>query len=174
MVQGEPQYRFELKPVPTPGLTDTVLIIDGQKLHYYNQRESWQRMAWPSNHLPDLGTRLQWQTENAGTNKSYEFAGRFGLLRMLARGHIRQIDGATYQIGWPAVPDTGAAAIGSGTDKVPEIQFQMRSESGAGMLELLSLLGLKISPRVFLDARAGTVADAAPSPARRSLPERAH
>ncbi|CAG9173547.1 hypothetical protein LMG23992_02482 [Cupriavidus laharis] len=168
LVQGEPQYRFELKPVPTPGLTDTVLTIDGQKLHYYNQRETWQRMAWPSNSLADLGTRLQWQTETAGTNKRYEFGGRFGLLRMLARGHIQQIDGATYQIGWPAEPDTGVAtAGGSDTAKVPEIQFQMRSESGAGVLDLLSLLGLKISPRVFLIPRAGTVADAGASPAER-------
>ncbi len=53
MAQGEPQYRFELKPVPTPGLTDTVLIIDGQRLHYYNQRETWQRMAWPASNLQD-------------------------------------------------------------------------------------------------------------------------
>ncbi len=69
LVQGDPQYRFELKPIATPGLTDTKLTIDGQKLHYYNQRETWNRMTWPASNLQDPGTLLQWQTEKAGTNK---------------------------------------------------------------------------------------------------------
>ena len=30
MAQGEPQYRFDFKPIPTPGITDTVLTIDAQ------------------------------------------------------------------------------------------------------------------------------------------------
>ncbi|KQR73575.1 hypothetical protein ASG35_21515, partial [Burkholderia sp. Leaf177] len=47
MAQGEPQYRFDFKPVPTPGITDTLLTIDTQKLHYYNQRETWHGLMWP-------------------------------------------------------------------------------------------------------------------------------
>jgi type VI secretion system protein ImpL len=30
LAQGEPQYRFDFKPIPTPGITDTVLTIDAQ------------------------------------------------------------------------------------------------------------------------------------------------
>jgi type VI secretion system protein ImpL len=106
LAQGEPQYRFELKPIPTPGLTDTLLTLDGQKLHYYNQRETWQMMAWPANNTQDLGTRLQWQTEKTGTNKSYEFGGRWGLVRMLERARIEPLDSATYQLTWQGKPDT--------------------------------------------------------------------
>ncbi|CAG9176379.1 hypothetical protein LMG23992_03258 [Cupriavidus laharis] len=167
MAQGEPQYRFELKPVPTPGLTDTVLIIDDQRLHYYNQRETWQRMTWPASNLQDPGARLQWQSETAMTNKSYEFGGRFGLLRMLARAHIEQVDGATYQIGWRAVPDTGASADGSDAAKAPEIRFLLRSEAGPGALDMLTLQGLNVPQRVFMTGKASTAADAAPSPANR-------
>ncbi|MGN5479815.1 hypothetical protein ACTMU2_32045 [Cupriavidus basilensis] len=29
--QGEPQYRFQLKPISTPGLTDTLLTVDNQR-----------------------------------------------------------------------------------------------------------------------------------------------
>jgi type VI secretion system protein ImpL len=106
LAQGEPQYRFELKPIPTPGLTDTVLTIDGQKLHYYNQRETWQAMTWPATNLQDLGTRLQWQSEKASTNKSYEFGGRWGLVRMLERAHVEPLDSATYQLTWRGISDT--------------------------------------------------------------------
>lgn len=34
------QWRSGAASCPTPGLTDTVLTLDGQKLHYYNQRET--------------------------------------------------------------------------------------------------------------------------------------
>jgi type VI secretion system protein ImpL len=136
LVQGDPQYRFELKPIATPGLTDTKLTIDGQKLHYYNQRETWIRMTWPASNLQDPGTLLQWQTEKAGTNKNYEYGGRFALLRMIGHGHIVPIDSATVQITWPAVPDT-RGPLEESTDvqsgKAPyEIRFLMRSEAGQG------------------------------------------
>nr|WP_318035528.1 ImcF-related family protein [Cupriavidus laharis] len=112
LAQGEPQYRFELKPIPTPGLTDTLLTLDGQKLHYYNQRETWQMMTWPASNTQDLGTRLQWQTEKAGTNKSYEFGGRWGMVRMLERARVEPLDSATYQLTWQAMPDTRADTRG--------------------------------------------------------------
>ncbi|AQV94464.1 type VI secretion protein VasK [Cupriavidus necator] len=108
LAQGEPRYHFEVKPIPTPGLTDTLLTLDGQKLHYYNQRETWQALTWPASNAQDPGTRLQWQSEKAGTNKSYEFGGRWGLVRMLERARIEPLDSATYQLTWQGMPDTRA------------------------------------------------------------------
>jgi type VI secretion system protein ImpL len=106
MAQGEPQYRFDFKPVPVPGITDTLLTIDAQKLHYYNQRETWQGLMWPSNDPQVAGTRLQWQTETAGTSKNFEFGGRWALVRMLERAKVEPIDSATFQLTWQAAPDT--------------------------------------------------------------------
>ncbi|MHA7684149.1 ImcF-related family protein [Cupriavidus sp. PET2-C1] len=117
LAQGEPQYRFEFKPIPTPGLTDTLLTLDGQTLHYYNQRETWQAMTWPGKNLQDPGTRLQWQTERAGTNKSYEFGGRWGLVRMLERAHIEPVDSANYQLTWQARPEAPDALEEPGAPK---------------------------------------------------------
>lgn len=124
MAGGEPQYRFDFKPVPTPGITDTVLTVDAQKLHYYNQRETWQGLIWPSNDPETKGTRLQWQTEQAGTNKNFEFGGRWALVRMLERAKVEPIDGATFQLTWQAAPDTrmmrvAPAATASTAQKPP-------------------------------------------------------
>ncbi|WP_416050824.1 ImcF-related family protein [Cupriavidus basilensis] len=122
LAQGEPQYRFEFKPIPTPGLTDTLLTLDGQTLHYYNQRETWQALTWPGKNLQDPGTRLQWQTERAGTSKSYEFGGRWGLVRMLERAHVEPVDSANYQLTWQARPDAqdaSEALEGPGAPKAP-------------------------------------------------------
>ncbi|WP_175948455.1 ImcF-related family protein [Burkholderia pyrrocinia] len=111
LAQGEPQYRFDFKAVPTPSVTDTLLTLDGQKLHYYNQQETWRALTWPSNDPQNLGTRLQWQTEKAGTNKSFEFSGRWGLVRMLERARVEAVDDATYQLTWQGAPDTSALKL---------------------------------------------------------------
>ncbi len=176
LAQGEPSYRFQLKPIPTPGLTDTLLIVDNQKLHYYNQRESWQVMTWPANNLQEPGTRLQWQTEKAGTSKNYEFSGPWGWVRMLGARARVPIDSATFQLTWQASVDTGdhrAAAGEPGTggeavqaadtvaliardakrpasaDLTYPISYQLRTDVGHGPLELLWLRGFSLPSRIF-------------------------
>ncbi|KQR73576.1 hypothetical protein ASG35_21520 [Burkholderia sp. Leaf177] len=61
---------------------------------------------WPSNDPQVAGTRLQWQTETAGTSKNFEFGGRWALVRMLERAKVEPIDSATFQLTWQAAPDT--------------------------------------------------------------------
>ncbi|WP_454742930.1 ImcF-related family protein [Cupriavidus necator] len=178
LAQGEPQYRFEVRPIPTPGLTDTVLTVDGQKLHYYNQRETWQAMTWPANNLQDLGTRLQWQTEKAGTNKRYEFGGRWGFVRMLERARVEPLDSATYQLTWQGMPDTEgrdqvattdpdslttrAAKLPPPADVAYPLSYQMRTEVGQGPLEMLALRGFVLPSRIFVGREPQAVAGAIP------------
>ncbi|WP_346430208.1 ImcF-related family protein [Cupriavidus basilensis] len=179
LAQGEPQYRFEFKPIPTPGLTDTVLTLDGQKLHYYNQRETWQAMTWPGKNLQDPGTRLQWQTETAGTNKSYEFGGRWGLVRMLERAHVEPVDSANYQLTWQARPDAPeahgrtfsedpdsltarSAQAPVAADVTYPVRYLMRTEVGQGPLEMLALRGFVLPTRIFVGREPQAAARATP------------
>ena len=168
LVQGEPQYRFDFQPVPTPGLTDTRLTLDGQILHYYNQRETWHALTWPAN--PPLsqspGTRLQWQTEQAGTNKNLEYTGRWSLVRLLERAQVEPMDSATLQLTWQARPDAPATptpaekphddaevarqAMAPAPQQLTyPIRYLMRTEVGKGPLELLALRGFALPQRIF-------------------------
>ena len=177
LVQGDPQYRFELKPIPTPGLTDTVLTIDNQTLHYYNQRETWQSMTWPANNLQAPRTLLQWQSETASTNKSFETEGVWAWIRMLEHARVTPVDSATVQLTFQAVPDTTVSSQGKNgnesADAVdrpehPEnllpraarlappadmrypIRYQMRAAVGRGPLEALELRNLQMPERIFV------------------------
>ena len=174
MVHGDAQYRFELKPVPTPGLVDTVLTLDGQQLHYYNQRETWHPMRWPAGDPQAPLARLQWQTEAAGTSKDHEFIGRWALLRLLERAHVEPLDSATFQLTWQARPDTSplpdtAGAVGpeeAGEDAerltprepllappadiTHPLRYLMRTEAGLGPLDLLALRGFTLPARIFV------------------------
>lgn len=179
LAHGEPQYRFDFQPIPTPGLTETKLILDGQTVHYYNQRETWHSLSWPANPPPSQQprTQIQWQTEQAGTNKSYEYTGRWSLVRMLERAHVEPIDSATLQLTWRGTPDAPAKAEKPETPyddaevahapmaPAPQnvtypIRYLMRTEVGKGPLELLALRGFTLPQRIFMDRRA------APTPGR--------
>ncbi len=181
LVQGEPQYRFELKPIPAPGIEDSTLTIDAQKLRYRNGHETWQSMVWPVNQTQDVGTRLQWQTDQAGTNKHYEFSGRWALLRMLERAHVEPIDSATYQLTWQAIPDVGAPATSIAPQPDPDnlmpraamapaspelvypLSYVMRTEAGRGPLEMLGLRGFVLPARIFVAASRGAIVKRQPS-----------
>ncbi|MDT6962816.1 ImcF-related family protein [Cupriavidus sp. SZY C1] len=187
LVQGEPRYQFELRPIPTPGLTDTRLTLDRQTLHYYNQRETWQAMSWPAANLQEPRTLLQWQTERAGTNKTLEIEGVWAWVRMLEQARVTPIDSATVQLTFHARPDTGDSSPGmakpspeppdSAASLLPRaervaapatlvhpIHYQMRTAVGRGPLEALELRDLRLPERIFVDRAAPT------SPARAFYP----
>ncbi|MFM0328060.1 type VI secretion IcmF C-terminal domain-containing protein, partial [Caballeronia glebae] len=48
---GDARVRFELRGVPTPGITDLKLVSSGQQLHYFNQMEQWVPFEWPGQSL---------------------------------------------------------------------------------------------------------------------------
>ncbi|ALP65353.1 type VI secretion protein VasK [Paraburkholderia caribensis] len=179
LAQGEPQYRVEFKPVPSPGITDTLLTVDGQKLHYFNQQETWQPMNWPSNDPQRTGTRLEWQTEKAGTNRSLEFDGRWAFVRMLEHARVEPVDSATYMLTWQASPfvrEIRPAAAKSASDPAYDIDtliaqepgkpapgsdthalgYMMRTDVGKGPLELLALKGFVLPSRIFVSRSPGT------------------
>lgn len=175
LAQGEPQYVFSLKPVPTPGVADTLLTLDGQTLHYYNQVETWSTMTWPSGEPQKAGTRLEWQTDTAGTNKNFEFSGRWALVRMLERAKVEPVDSATYQLTWQTKPDNtdskpaattteGLADIAAQVAQEPlapapagmthPLRYLIRTDVGRGPLELLALRGFTLPSRIFVDRAA--------------------
>jgi type VI secretion system protein ImpL len=97
---GDASLRYELRAIPTPGITDVKIALSGRDLHYFNQREEWTPFVWPGDALEN-GTRIEWQTEHAGPRVAFDFAGRFGLIRLLERATVSQQDGARYLLRWP-------------------------------------------------------------------------
>ncbi|MCG5076154.1 ImcF-related family protein [Paraburkholderia tagetis] len=176
--QGEPQYVFALKPVPTPGVTDTLLTLDGQTLHYYNQMETWSTITWPAGEPQKSGTRLEWQTDTAGINKGFEFSGRWALVRMLERARVEPVDSATYQVTWQAKPESagpksgeskadGLADVAAQVAQEPQeplasvpadvthpLRYLIRTDVGKGPLELLALRGFTLPTRIFVERAA--------------------
>jgi len=104
LASGAAQYRFDLMPQPAADVTQTQLTVDGQVLKYFNQADRWQPFVWPGNDLLVTGTRLEWQTVQAGLNKSFEQEGRWAFIRMLASANVEPLSNVRFKLTWKAAP----------------------------------------------------------------------
>lgn len=96
---GDAGVRYELRAIPTPGVIDMRFKLSGRELHYFNQKEEWTPFIWPGDALEN-NAHVEWQTEQAGVRSDLDFAGRFGLIRLLERATVTQQDGARYVLKW--------------------------------------------------------------------------
>ncbi|HWX11992.1 MAG TPA: type VI secretion IcmF C-terminal domain-containing protein, partial [Trinickia sp.] len=139
---GDAHVRFELRAVRTPGVTDMKFVLSGRELHYFNQKEEWVPFEWPGQSLENL-SHIEWQTEQGGLRTALDAQGRFGLIRLFERAKVSQQDSARYLLTW--TPDASQA--------IP-LRVQLRSEAGAGPLDVLQLRHFTLPTRIFVTGTA--------------------
>lgn len=152
---GDARVRFELRAVSTPGVTDMRFVLSGRELHYFNQKEEWTPFIWPGDTLENI-SRIEWQTQEGGLRSALDTQGRFGLIRLLERAKVTPQDSARYLLAW--TPDQSQG--------IP-LKVQLRSEAGAGPLDVLALRHFSLPQRIFLTGssrRAQTQALSGPPP----------
>ncbi|KML19689.1 MULTISPECIES: ImcF-related family protein [Burkholderia] len=135
---GDAHVRYELQAVPTPGVTDMKFVLSGRELRYFNQKQEWVPFEWPGQSLENL-SHIEWQTQQGGLRTAFDAQGRFGLIRLLERAKVSQQDNARYLLTW--TPDTSQG--------IP-LKVQLRSEAGAGPLDVLQLRNFTLPTRIFL------------------------
>ncbi|WP_334187809.1 type VI secretion IcmF C-terminal domain-containing protein, partial [Noviherbaspirillum sp.] len=153
--QGE-GTKFELQPIPTPGLSEILIEIDGQVLRYRNGPQPWTAFSWPNaGNANAQGARIQ-AVSFAGVSTSVaNFSGRLGLMRLLAQAKADNPASSTVQLEWrfrqdrpgieqvvagdrPAVPDGEADAV----------RFNFRMVSGANPMALSGLRRLGLPEKI--------------------------
>ncbi|MDR2015242.1 MAG: type VI secretion system membrane subunit TssM [Azoarcus sp.] len=91
--------RFELRPVPTPGLAEITVEIDGQTLRYRNGPQPWQAFNWPGNDAQ--GARIQVIANNGTVSTVSNQPGRMGLMKMFGESARRlESDMNSGQMEW--------------------------------------------------------------------------
>ncbi|TDB45436.1 ImcF-related family protein, partial [Photorhabdus khanii] len=132
---GSEGIRFELRAKPARDVAETDLTIDGQRLRYFNQRESWQRLRWPGD-SDNPGVVLTWTSVNTGARVFGDYPGTWGLMRWLAQAQVTALDSSRYRL-------TLTAA-----DGLP-LTWVLRTEVGKGPLALLALKGFRLPTQIF-------------------------
>ncbi|BCD87430.1 type VI secretion protein VasK [Pseudomonas solani] len=130
---------FELRAKPVRDLVQTTLTLDGHRLAYFNQRERWQRFDWPSA-SDHPGARLSWTHARSGERLLGDYAGTWGLIRLLERARVTPLDDSEtrYRLVLEAPDGLG-------------LTWHLRTDLGAGPLALLQLRGFSLPARIFLE-----------------------
>ncbi|KAA1174037.1 ImcF-related family protein, partial [Photorhabdus heterorhabditis] len=126
---GSQGLRFELRARAVRDVVETDLTIDGQKLRYFNQMESWQSFRWPGETYRP-GVMLTWTSVNAGSRLFGDYEGNWGLIRWLEGAKVERLDESRYRLTFVA------------PDGLP-LTWILRTEVGRGPLALLKLRGFK-------------------------------
>lgn len=153
---GDAGYRFELMPQPTPNVTRSELTIDKQSIVYFNQQETWAPIAWPGDGL-NGHTALTWQTLNAGVRQAFDATGDWAFLRLLAKADVKPLDSTRYELTWQQ-PDAET------------LHYVMRTQVGAGPLDLLTLRGFRLPERIFMVGKNGALPVMPPLPPELTSP----
>ena len=142
---GDAHVRFDLRGIATPGVTDMKIVLSGREFAYFNQKEDWVPFEWPGQSLENL-SHIEWQTEQGGLRSAMDAQGRFGLIRLLESAHVTQQDNARYLLTWAPGTSQGIA-----------LKVQLRSDAGAGPLDVLQLRHFALPTRIFVTggAKAG-------------------
>ncbi|MBS3826070.1 ImcF-related family protein [Proteus mirabilis] len=139
--QGDANIHFELMARPAKGVAQVQLILDGQKLDYFNQMESWQSFIWPGeSYYP--GVTLNWQSVRSGMQIYANYQGNWGFMRLLEQAEVTQLDSSRYQLEWR-------------TKEGETLRFILRSELDNGPLALLKLQQFRLPEKIFLDTSKG-------------------
>jgi type VI secretion system protein ImpL len=141
---GEAGIRFELRPGTAKDVMQTDLIIDSQKLSYYNQSPFWKRFSWPHD-TESPGASLSWISTQAGTRQYADLPGSWGLIRLLEKAEVTPYPGvnSSFSVTWKA-PDGRP------------LHYTLRTEAGEGPLALLKLRDFRLPEQIFSVNRPGT------------------
>ncbi|MDR3455032.1 MAG: ImcF-related family protein, partial [Rhodoferax sp.] len=135
---------FELQGKAARDVVQTTFILNGEKHHYFNQKESWQRFNWPGRgDYP--GVSLTWTSVRAGERLFGDYSGTWGLIRWLEKAQVTPLDDG----------DSRYRLILKAPDGL-ELTWHLRTELGAGPLALLKLRGFKLPTQIFLTERGAT------------------
>lgn len=90
---------FQIRPLPSAGLVEYLLEIDGQALRYRNAAAGWADFVWPGAGAP-AGVRIHGTTADGTTVAFVDAPGRYGLDRAFELAQrTRQADGST-ELAW--------------------------------------------------------------------------
>ncbi len=141
---GEAGIRFELRPGTAKDVMQTDLVIDSQKLSYYNQLPVWKRFTWPHD-TEAPGASLSWISTQAGTRQFADLPGAWGWIRLLDKAQVTPYQGvnSSFNLTWKA-PDGRP------------LNYTLRTEAGEGPLALLKLRNFVLPTQIFsVDTTSG-------------------
>jgi type VI secretion system protein ImpL len=125
----EPLVGFDVNPVPSSGLKETLIVSSGQSYRYRNEPEEWRRFVWPGS-SSNLGAKISAVTSD-GERAELFHSGHWGLFHLLQKATVAKQRGNIYLSSWSLKTKSGESV---------RIKFQLRADRqnnlfGKGVLQ---------------------------------------
>lgn len=89
----KPRVDLELRVLPSPGIAQVILTIDGQTVDFHNGPEKWHRITWPGE-AEQRGASMR--VKGARIDETLVQEGEWGLFRLLDKGTISANPGERF------------------------------------------------------------------------------
>lgn len=116
---GSGQTNFQMQPIPTAGLNEYTVEIDGQIMRYRNGRQEWHAFTWPSA-KGQPGAKITAITSDGRAVEIANFPGQFGLEKLINSAQRRKLDNGLFSMTW------------AGKSHNVSVNFKLISDSRAG------------------------------------------
>ncbi|HZW11668.1 MAG TPA: type VI secretion system membrane subunit TssM [Noviherbaspirillum sp.] len=93
------QTNFQLQPLPTPGLLEYSIEIDGQIMRYRNGQQDWINFTWPSS-AGQPGAKITALTTDGRSVEVANFPGQFGLEKLINSAQRNRQDNGVFTMAW--------------------------------------------------------------------------
>ncbi|AJQ93820.1 type VI secretion system membrane subunit TssM [Gynuella sunshinyii] len=124
---------YALYPIPVPGVTESIIEVDGSTYRYRNEPQEWREFSWlPSeNHN---NARVVVRQGNQSSPYSIEVGGQWALIRLLQKADVKHIQGTEFELKW---------SFGSQGEPI-FVKYRVRSDREGSVLNtgMFSSLGL--------------------------------
>uniref|UniRef100_UPI00286FA319 ImcF-related family protein n=1 Tax=Buttiauxella brennerae TaxID=82988 RepID=UPI00286FA319 len=150
---GQAAMNFDIQIRSAAHIAQTDFQLDDAVIKYFNQMPGWQTFHWPDVGSSQPQMVLSYSAVSAAGDSAqpldvaFQANGNWALLRLLEKADSEQLDSSRWRL----------------TLKTPTremLNLILRSQSGAGPLDLLKLRRFKLPAQIFLPHSANTAPEA--------------
>ncbi|HTS71115.1 MAG TPA: ImcF-related family protein, partial [Terriglobia bacterium] len=135
---GQVQYKYALRPHPTPSVTGLTMSLDGQPLTFMGGNASFQNYTWPGTGAPGLKLTVKMSGGSDFNWPPYE--GTWGVFHFFAEADEFHLNGSTYTI--TSIPKVGGGRPMTTPDGKPvTVQFDLDTLGQSPLLQKGFLTG---------------------------------
>ncbi|WP_151634768.1 type VI secretion system membrane subunit TssM [Noviherbaspirillum aerium] len=114
-----PVTRFQMRPLPSPGLLEYTIEIDGQTLRYRNGQQEWFNFIWPSS-SGQPGARIVGVATDGQRVEISDFPGKFGLEKLINAAQRKKLEDGGFELTWSA----GKHSVNAGFSLISDTRSQ--------------------------------------------------
>ncbi len=96
---SQPEFNYQIYPRPTPGLSEIILVANGQTTRYHNGPQQWLPLSWPGQGMNGQ-SQLTAIAAHGLSPDTLQNQGPWSLFHLLAKAQITHEQGSTYVATW--------------------------------------------------------------------------